>query len=117
MLILRRLDDRLSKRLRRLASYDIVNAPDKSPPLPSRKQSGQRVSQAMLECRYHDAPSTARHTLHVPQYEWRGNRVRLTSTAASDNHRDIGSDELSEPLRLIKIDLVHSNEKNEEMKE
>ena len=106
MLILRRLDDRLGKRLRRLSSYDIVNTSDKSPSLPSRKQPGQRVSQTMLECRYHDAPSTARHTLHIPQNKGSGNRVRLTSTAASDNHRDIGSDELSEPLRLVKIDLV-----------
>ena len=107
MLILRRLDDRLCKRLRRLSSYDIVNTTDKSPPLPSRKQPGQRVSQTMLECRYHDAPSTARHPLHVPQYERRGNRVRLTSTAASHDDRDIGSDELSEPLRLIEIYFIH----------
>ena len=106
MLILRRLDDRLRKRLRRLSSNDIVNTTDKSPPLPSRKQPGQRVSQTMLEGRNHDASSTARHTLHIPQYEWRGNRVRLTSTAASHDDRDIGSDELSEPLRLVKIDLV-----------
>ena len=111
MLILRRLDDRLGKCLRRLASDDIVNASDKSPSLPSRKQPGQRVGQTMLECWYYDASSTARHTLHVPQNKGSSNRVRLTSTAASDNHRDIGSDELSEPLRLIEIDLVHSNEK------
>ena len=107
MLILRRLYDRLSKRLRRLSSNDIVNASDKSPSLLSRKQSRQRVSQAMLECRYHDAPSTARHTLHVPQNEWRGNRVRLTCTAASHDDRDIGSDKLSEPLRLVEIYFIH----------
>ena len=107
MLILRRLDDRLRKCLRRLASYDIMNAPDKSPPLPSRKQPGQRVGQTMLECRYYDAPSTARHTLHVPQNERRSNRVCLTSTAASHDDRYVGTDKLSEPLRLVEIYFIH----------
>ena len=107
MLILRRLYNRLRKRLRRFPSYDIVNAPDKSPPLPSRKQPGQRVSEAMLECRYHDAAGTARHPLHVPQDEGRSNGVRLTSTAASHDDRDIGSDKLSEPLGIVEIDFIH----------
>ena len=108
MLIFRRLDDGFCKRLRRFASDDIVNASDISPSLPSREQSRQRVSQAMLECRYHDAASTARHPLHVPQYKGRGDGVRLTSTAASDDDRDIGTDELCQSLRIIEVNFVHN---------
>ena len=107
MLILRRLDDRFGKRLRRFASYDIVNASDISPPLPSRKQSRQRIGKSMLECRYHDASSTARHPLHVPQDEGRSNGIRLASTAASHYDRDVGSDELSEPLGIVKVNFIH----------
>ena len=107
MLILRRLDDRLGKRLRRLASYDIVNTPDISPSLPSREQSRQRVSEAMLECRYHDAASTARHTLHVPQYKRSSYRIRFPCSSASHDDGYIGTDELCQSLGIIEIDFVH----------
>ena len=107
MFILRRLNNRLGECLRRLSSNDIVDAPDISPSLPRREQSRQRVSEAMLECRYHDAASTARHTLHVPQYKRSRYRVRFPCSSASHDDGYIGTDELCQSLGIIEIDFVH----------
>jgi hypothetical protein len=57
----------------------------------------------MLECGNHDTASTAWHSLHVTQNEWRGDRVRLTSTTASDNDSCLGADVLSHQLWLIEV--------------
>ena len=108
MLILRRLDNRLGECLRRLSSNDIVDASDISPSLPSREQSRQRVSETMLECRYHDAASTARHPLHVPQYKRSRYRVRFPSSSASHDDGYIGTDELCQSLRIIEVNFVHN---------
>ena len=92
MLIVRRLDDRLSERLGWATTDDIMNAIDKSPTLPSSKETWERVRQTMFESRHDNAPCRAGHSLHITKHERRRNGVSLTSTTTGDDHGSVRPD-------------------------
>ena len=103
MLIVRRLDDRLSERFGWATTDDIMNAIDKSPTLPSSKEARERISQAMLESRHDYTTGRAGHSLHITKHERRRNGVSLTSTTAGDDHRSVRPDQLRQSLWCVEV--------------
>lgn len=103
VLIVSRFCNRLTKGLRRLTANHIVDAVQVAPAFPCRQQSRDGVCQAMLERGNHDTASRARHSLHITKDEWRGDRVRLACTSASDNDCCLGTDVLGHQLGLVEV--------------
>ena len=103
MFILGRLDNRFPEGFGRFPTDDVVDSVDVAPPFPCRQQARDGVGQAMLVGGYNYAPGAARHALHVAQHERRGNRVGLARTSPSDNDGGVGTDELCQALRDIKV--------------
>ena len=104
VLIRRRLNNRSAKTSGRLLADDIVDIFHISPSFQSGKQSGDGVGQAVFVGRNDNATSGASHALHITKEKGSGDAVGLASTATGYNHADVGSNELSQTLRVIEID-------------
>ena len=109
MLEIGRLDDGRPERFGRLLAYNIVDVGQQAPSTPSGEQSRNGVCQTMLERGYDDTARASRHTLHVAEHEGRGDRVRFAGTSPGYNNGSIGTDELRQPLRGVKINFLHSH--------
>jgi len=106
MFVVGRLGNRLREPFRGTTAYDIMDAFGESPPLPCGEQPGQSVREPVFESGDDDASGRARHALHVPEDERRGDTVGFAGTPAGDDYRSIGPDKLRESLRRVEIDLI-----------
>ena len=106
MLILCGLDDGLAEGFWRSPTDDVVQAIDVPPAFPSGQQARDGVGQTVLVRGHDDASRAARHALHVAQHEGRGYAVGLSRATSSNNNGGMSTDELSEPLRVVKVDFL-----------
>ena len=86
MLIIFRVDDRLTERFWRFPPHDIMNTLDEAPTLPCGEQARNCVSQTVLEGRHHDAACGAGHTLHIAQNKRSSDAVRLAGASPRDDN-------------------------------
>lgn len=88
-----------------------MDAVEETPSLPRRQQARNGVCQSVIVGRHHDAARAALHALHVTQHKRRGDAIGLAGASPSHDNGGIGTDELGEALRRVKVylSLWHKN--------